>query len=153
MIAARLSYIVKHYKLLPENHSGARPKQSAEQALNLVNKKIYEAWKEHKVLTLVTSDVKGASNEVRAHVLEQRLRARRVSEPAVQWIRNFCSQRRVQVSLGSYEPNRKTSSIQASSRGHHFHRCSASSTMQTWWKGRPTEKGDRQKRRSNRLGR
>jgi hypothetical protein len=41
VIAARLSYIAERYKLLPENHFGARPKRSAEQALNLVIEKVY----------------------------------------------------------------------------------------------------------------
>lgn len=54
-------------------------------------------------MTLVSFDVKGAFNGVHAHVLEQRLRARRVPEQAVQWIRNFCSERRAKVTLGSYE--------------------------------------------------
>ncbi|PSK37231.1 hypothetical protein B9Z65_1973 [Elsinoe australis] len=103
VIAARLSYIAERYKLLPENHFGARPKRSAEQALNLVIEKIYQAWRKRKILTLVSFDVKGAFNGVHAHVLEQRLRARRVPEQAVQWIRNFCSERRAKVTLGSYE--------------------------------------------------
>jgi len=49
-----------------------------------VIKKIYQAWRKHKILTLVSFDVKGAFNGVHAHVLEQRLRARRVLEQAVQ---------------------------------------------------------------------
>jgi hypothetical protein len=72
-----------------------------------VIEKIYQAWRKHKVLTLVSFDVKGAFNGVHAHVLEQRLRARRVPEQAVQWIRNFCSHRRAQVTLGSYESEPK----------------------------------------------
>lgn len=107
VIAARLSYIVERYKLLPENHFGARPKRSAEQALNLVIEKVYQAWRKHKILTLVSFDMKGAFNGVHAHVLEQRLRARRIPEQAVRWIRNFCSQRKAEVSLGSYESEAK----------------------------------------------
>lgn len=107
VVAARLSYIVEHYKLLPDNHFGARPKRSAEQALNLVIEKIYQAWRRRKILTLVSFDVKGAFNGVHRNVLEQRLRARRVPEQAVQWIRDFCSHRRAQVTLGSYESEPK----------------------------------------------
>ena len=111
VIVARLSYTVEHYKLLPENHFGARPNRSAEQALNLVIEKIYQAWRKHKILTLVSFDVKGAFNGVFAHVLEQRLRDRRVPEQAVQWIRNFCSQRK----LPPNSPDNETRSRRSSS--------------------------------------
>ena len=90
VVAARLSYIAEQYKLLLDNHFGARPRRSAEHALNLVVEKIYYAWRNNKILTLVSFDVKGAFNGVHAHVLEQRLRTRRVPEQAVRWIRNFC---------------------------------------------------------------
>jgi hypothetical protein len=42
VIAIRLSYITKEYSLLPKNHFGARPKRSAEQALNILVERIYE---------------------------------------------------------------------------------------------------------------
>jgi hypothetical protein len=103
VIARRLSYITERYKLLPENHFGARPNRSAEQALNLVIERIHHAWRNKKVLTLVSFDVKGAFNGVHAHTLERRLRARGIPEQAVRWIRNFCTQRKAQISLGNYE--------------------------------------------------
>jgi hypothetical protein len=103
VIARRLSYITERYKLLPENHFGARPNRSAEQALNLVIERIHHAWKNKKVLTLVSFDVKGAFNGIHAHILERRLRARGIPEQAVRWIRNFCTQRKAQISLGNYE--------------------------------------------------
>jgi len=43
VIAARLSYLAEEHGLLPENHFGARPKRSAEQALNVLIERIYEA--------------------------------------------------------------------------------------------------------------
>jgi ribonuclease HI len=107
VMAARLSYIAEKYNLLPENHFGARPKRSAEQALNVVVERIYQAWRRQKILTLVSFDVKGAFNGVHAHVLERRLRSRRVPDQATKWIRNFCSQRKAQVALGNYESEPK----------------------------------------------
>ena len=56
---------------------------------------------------MVSFDVKRAFNRVHAHVLEQRPRARRIPEQAVRWIRNFCSQRKAEVSLRSYESEAK----------------------------------------------
>ena len=92
-VAARLSFITETYGLLPSNHFGARPRRSAEQALNVLVEKIYQAWRQGKVLSLVSFDVKGAFNGVHSDVLERRLAARRVPSLAVRWIRNFYDSR------------------------------------------------------------
>jgi hypothetical protein len=83
VIAARLSYIAEKHDLLPENHFGARPRRSAEQALNVMVERIYQAWRSRQILTLVSFDVKGAFNGVHASVLKQRLAERRVPQQAV----------------------------------------------------------------------
>jgi hypothetical protein len=64
VVARRLSYLAETYRLLPENHFGGRPNRSAEQALNLLAEKIYEAWRAYRVLSLVSFDVQGAFNGV-----------------------------------------------------------------------------------------
>ena len=43
VVAARLSYMTEKYNLLPMNHFGARPRRSAEQALNVLVERIYQA--------------------------------------------------------------------------------------------------------------
>ena len=43
VMAERLSYVVEKYNLLPRNHFGARRKRLAEQALTLIQEKIYKA--------------------------------------------------------------------------------------------------------------
>jgi hypothetical protein len=68
-MAARLLYIVEKHDLLPANHFGARPRRSAEQALNVLVERIYQAWRSFQILTLVSFDVKGAFNGVHASVL------------------------------------------------------------------------------------
>jgi len=102
-IAARLSFIMETYSLLPSNHFGARPRRSTEQALNALVEKIYQAWRQGKVLSLVSFDVKGAFNGVHSDVLERRLAARQVPSPAVRWIRNFCDGRHAQATVGGLE--------------------------------------------------
>jgi hypothetical protein len=103
VVAARLSYITEKHSLLPINHFGARPRRSAEQALNVLVERIYQAWRGGKILTLVSFDVKGAFNGVHSKVLKDRVAARRVPESVVEWIGNFCSKRRAQVVVGGYE--------------------------------------------------
>jgi hypothetical protein len=43
VVAACLLYIVEKYSLLPDNHFGVRPRRSAEQALNVLVERIYQA--------------------------------------------------------------------------------------------------------------
>jgi hypothetical protein len=103
VVAARLLYITEKHSLLPINYFGARPRRSAEQALNVLVERIYQAWRGGKILTLVSFDVKGAFNGVHSKVLKDRVAARRVPESVVEWIGNFCSKRRAQVVVGGYE--------------------------------------------------
>jgi hypothetical protein len=76
VIAQRVSYAVEKTGLLPTNHFGARKRRSVEQALLLLQEEIYKAWRNRKVLSLVSFDVKGAYNGVFKERLLQRLRAR-----------------------------------------------------------------------------
>jgi hypothetical protein len=57
LVARRLSCLVEKYRLLPENHFGGRPNRSAEQALNLLVKKIHEALRAYRFLSLLSFDV------------------------------------------------------------------------------------------------
>jgi hypothetical protein len=76
VIAERISFAVETYRLLPANHFGARKQRSAEQALLLLQERIYTAWQGRKVVSLVSFDVKGAYNGVYKDRLLQRLTAR-----------------------------------------------------------------------------
>lgn len=105
VIAKRLSYLTERHHLLPDNHFGARPRRSCEQALNVLVEKIYSAWRTGKVLTLVTFDVQGAYNGVNVEILIVRLRERRVPEELVAWIESFCKDRKAQVSLPGFRSN------------------------------------------------
>ena len=103
VMAERLSYVVEKYNLLPRNHFGARRRRSAEQALTLIQEKIYKAWRSKKVLSLLSFDVKGAYNGVLASRLIQRMRNRRIPERWLRWIEAFCSNRSASVVLNGRE--------------------------------------------------
>jgi hypothetical protein len=81
------------YGLLPANHLGAKKQSSAEQALLLLQERIYTAWRGRKVASLVSFDVKGAYNEVYKDRLLQRLTARGIPSQVVNWVNAFCSGR------------------------------------------------------------
>jgi hypothetical protein len=76
VVANRLAYLAERHNLLPDNHFGARKKRSCEQAINVLVERIYEAWRNRKVVSLVTFDVQGAFNGVNPRVLEARLEQR-----------------------------------------------------------------------------
>ena len=93
VVAERISFAVETYGLLPTNHFGARKQRSAEQALLLLQEHIYTAWRNKKVVSLVSFDVKGAYNGVNKDRLLQRLQARGIPMDLMKWIDAFCSGR------------------------------------------------------------
>jgi hypothetical protein len=86
VMADRISYAVETFGLLPTNHFGGRKQRLAEQALLLLQEHIYKAWRNRKVLILISFDVKGAYNGVFKDRLLQRLEARGIPKGLVKWI-------------------------------------------------------------------
>jgi hypothetical protein len=107
VVADRLSYAVETHALLPTNHFGARKQRSTEQALILLQERIYKAWRQRKVLSLVSFDVKGAYNGVYKERLLQRLRARRIPLSLCRWIDAFCSDRTATLSVNGYDSEKQ----------------------------------------------
>jgi len=99
VVAERLSYLAETHALLPDNQFGARKRRSTAQALTVLQEKIYQAWREDKVLSLVSFDVKGAYNGVNQRVLLNRLRDRQIPEVIVRWVGQFCSRRQACISV------------------------------------------------------
>ncbi|XP_044714766.1 endonuclease-reverse transcriptase domain-containing protein [Hirsutella rhossiliensis] len=56
VMAERISFAVETFGLLPTNHFGARKRRSAEQALVLLQEKIYKAWRMGKASTTARSE-------------------------------------------------------------------------------------------------
>ncbi|OBS15371.1 hypothetical protein FPOA_13812 [Fusarium poae] len=107
VIADRISYAVETFGLLPTNHFGGRKQRSAEQALLLLQEHIYKAWRNRKVLSLISFDVKGAYNGVFKDRLLQRLEARGIPKGLVKWIDAFCSNRSATIVVNGYTSERR----------------------------------------------
>lgn len=90
------------YGLLPTNHFGARKRRSAEQALLLFQEQVYKAWRNRKVISLDSFDVKGAYNGVFKDRLLQRLEARGIPKRLVKWIDAFCLNRTATITVNGY---------------------------------------------------
>lgn len=99
VVAGRIAYLAEKFRLLPSNHYGALKRKSTIDALLTVQEKIYQAWKDKKILSLVTFDLKGAFNSVPADVLCSCLREHRVLEIYVRWVQDFCSNRLATITV------------------------------------------------------
>ena len=102
VVAERISYLVEKHGLLPTNHFGARKRRSAEQALLLLQEKVYSAWRSGRVLSLISFDVKGAYNGVFKDRLLQRLEARGIPKQLVSWVDAFCSHRTASILVNGH---------------------------------------------------
>jgi hypothetical protein len=102
VVADRISYAVETFGLLPTNHFGARKRRSAEQALLLFQEQVYKAWRNCKVVSLISFDVKGAYNGVFKERLLQRLEARGIPQWLVRWVGAFCSNRTASIVVNGH---------------------------------------------------
>ncbi|KAF6525419.1 hypothetical protein HZS61_011214 [Fusarium oxysporum f. sp. conglutinans] len=107
VMADRISYVVETFGLLPTNHFGGRKQRSAEQALLLLQGHTYKAWRNRKVPSLISFDVKGAYNGVFKDRLLQRLEARGIPKRLVKWIGAFCSNRSATIVVNGYTSERR----------------------------------------------
>jgi hypothetical protein len=92
---------------VPQNHYATRHRRSAEQALLLIQDRIYKAWRSRKILSLIRFNVKGAFNGVYKERLKQRLTARGVPEELVNWAIAFCSNRSASILINGQELERE----------------------------------------------
>ncbi|OAQ57920.1 reverse transcriptase [Pochonia chlamydosporia 170] len=102
IIASRLAYLADVYQLLPRRHTGGRKLASTEHAMHVLLQRIYKAWSEGKVATLLLLDVSGAYDNVSRERLLHNLRKRRVDNKMVTWVASFLSDRTTTLKLQEY---------------------------------------------------
>ncbi|KAI2756346.1 hypothetical protein DTO006G1_7986 [Penicillium roqueforti] len=102
VMARRLSYLAENHGLLPDTQFGGRPGRTTEQALLILSNTIDRAWNQHKVVTLVAFDLKGAFNGVNKASLDCWLRARRIPSAARKWISGFMSERHASIGFDDF---------------------------------------------------
>lgn len=105
-IATRIGYLAKKHLLLPGKHFGSLKGRSTVDALLALQEKVYQAWRDKRLLLLVTFDVKGAVNGVAPTVLVNRLRECHIPEELVCWTEDFTQNRKASVVV-----NRVTTSV------------------------------------------
>ena len=85
------------YSLLPSNQFGNLKKKYIIDALLTLQKNVYQAWRDKKVLLLVTFDVKGTFNGVAPHALINQFRECCILEELIYWIKDFTKNRKAFV--------------------------------------------------------
>jgi hypothetical protein len=102
VVARRLSYLAEKHGLLPDTQFGGRPGRTTEQALLVLANAIDRAWYKHRVVTLVSFDLKGAFNGVQQASLNACLRAKGIPAIARKWIVSFMSNRYASIGFDDY---------------------------------------------------
>ncbi|EED16644.1 reverse transcriptase, putative [Talaromyces stipitatus ATCC 10500] len=103
VMARRLSFWAKSYKLLLDTQFGGRPGRNTEQALLTLVNAIDRAWLWSKVITLVAFDLTGAFNGVNDSSLDTRLQAKGILTVARRWIRSFMENRYAGISFNDFQ--------------------------------------------------
>ena len=85
-MAQWLAFLVEKYSLLSYNHFRGLKQKTTVDALLLLQEKIYQAWKDKKVLSHITFDVKEVFSGIAVKVLIHCYRKCRVPEKMVFWI-------------------------------------------------------------------
>lgn len=103
-LAERISYYVETYKLLPEDHIGARKTRSTEHAIHTLLERIYKAHARadqgsHMVATLLMLDASGAFDNVHHDKLIECLIRRGLPTPITSWIKAWLQGRRTKLRL------------------------------------------------------
>lgn len=76
----RLAFMVETYSLLDYNQFGDLKQKITVDAFLVLQKKIFQVWKDRKVFSLIMFDVKGAFNVLAIEVLLDCLRKKQTSE-------------------------------------------------------------------------
>lgn len=98
--------MAKKYLLLPYDYFGGLKQKTTFDILLVLKGKIYQVWKNKKVLSFITFDIKKTYNKVAVKVLIDRLQKGCLQKQIIYWIKGFCNNRKAIVSI-----NREISGI------------------------------------------
>ena len=99
IIANRLAYVADVHHLLPSRHTGGRKLVSTDHAMHFLLQRIYKAWAENEVATLLLLDVSGAYDNVSAERLLHNLRKRGIDNKTNAWVNSFLEGRSTTLKL------------------------------------------------------
>lgn len=102
IIAARISYMATTHELLPTYHFGGRRGSCIETAIHHLLEKIYAAWNENKIASLLMMDVSAAYPNTSHQRLLHNLRKRKIDIKVVDWVASFLRDRHTIVKTNEH---------------------------------------------------
>ncbi len=102
VLAARISYMATTHHLLPETHFGGRRGSCVETAIHQLLEKIYAAWNEDKITSLLMMDVSAAYPNISNQRLLHNLRKRKIDVKVVNWVASFLTNRQTIVKTNEH---------------------------------------------------
>ena len=102
VLAARISYMATTHHLLPETHFGGRRGSCVETAIHHLLEKIYAAWNEDKIASLLMMDVSAAYPNTSHQRLLHNLRKRKIDVKVVNWVTSFLTNRQTIVKTNEH---------------------------------------------------
>lgn len=100
VLARRIQYAAEVQHLLPATHVGGRKAASCEHGIHLLFEKVFAAWRQRKVASLLLLDVSGAFDNVSHERLLHNLRKRGIHPQLVGWMGSYLQGRSTNIRLG-----------------------------------------------------
>jgi ribonuclease HI len=102
IVADQLTYILEHHNLLPNTHFGGRPGRSTTDSLHLLENVIKNAWRSHKVASVLFLDIEGAFPNAVTKRLLHNMRSRRIPRAIVDFTEQVLTNRKTQLRFDGY---------------------------------------------------
>jgi ribonuclease HI len=97
IVAEELTFLLEHHKLLPNTHFGGRPGRSTTDSLHLLEETIKNAWRSHKVASVLFLDIEGAFPNAVTKRLLHNMRMRRLPLALIEFTERVLANRRTQL--------------------------------------------------------
>lgn len=102
VVVERLTYTLEKYHLLPNTHFGGRPGRSTTDSLHLLEETVKNAWRSHKVASVLFLDIEGAFPNAVTKCLIHNMRMRRIPRDIVSFTERLLTGRQTQLRYDGY---------------------------------------------------
>lgn len=102
VVADQLTYVLEHHHLLPNTHFGGRPGRSTTDSLHLLEETVKNAWRSHKVASVLFLDIEGAFPNAVTTRLIHNMRMRRIPREIVQFTERLLTHRQTQLKFDGF---------------------------------------------------
>ncbi|THH16463.1 hypothetical protein EW146_g4189 [Bondarzewia mesenterica] len=102
IVAEEITYIMEANNLVPATHFSGRPGRTTTNSMLLIVDKIKAAWRDHKIVSVLFLDIKGAFPNAVTERLLHNMRKRRINETYVLFIARLLQNRRTTLRFDDY---------------------------------------------------